>query len=97
MPKTFPISTCRGVGLASGAQRRAAAFAFGAPQAWQRFAVFVLASDGGLFCLCPVAPFGASLPRSAAAELAADARAPGACATTEAWLQQARTEPKQQA
>ena len=78
------------MGLASDARRRAAAFAFGAPQAWQRFTVFFLASDGGLFALCPVAPFGASVPRSAAAELLAVARAGAVCATTEAWLQQAR-------
>ncbi len=38
----------RGMGLAGAARRRAAAFAFGAPQGWQRFALFVLASDGAL-------------------------------------------------
>ena len=80
----------RGVGLAGAARRRAAAFAFGAPQGWQRFALFVLASDGALFALCPVAPFGMALPRGAAAALLAEARGAGGCATTEAWLQQAR-------
>ncbi len=81
----------RGMGLAGAARRRAAAFTFGAPQGWQRFALFVLASDGALFALCPVAPFGMALPRGAAAALLAEARGAGSCATTEAWLQQARS------
>lgn len=34
------------------------AFAFGPPEQWQRFAVYFLTADGGIWSLCPVVPFG---------------------------------------
>jgi hypothetical protein len=81
----------RGKGLDSGRGRRAVAFAFGAPQGWQRFAVFFAASDGALFALCPVAPFGAGVPSSAAQALldeGASSDDEAHSAVTQAWLQQ---------
>jgi nuclear pore complex protein Nup88 len=78
-----------------GAGRRAVGFAFGPAASWGRFAVFFLASDGALFTLCPVAPFGAAVPPAAAQALldaaAVEAEASGGAgqsATTLAWLQQ---------
>ncbi|XP_078436480.1 nuclear pore complex protein-like protein [Wolffia australiana] len=34
------------------------AFAFGGEHLWDRFSVFILFSDGAVYILCPVAPFG---------------------------------------
>lgn len=83
---------CRGVGMDGGKGRRAVAFAFGPQHSWQRFTVFFLCSDGAMFALCPVAPFGAGMPASAVQALlqvAADSDDDLAhSATTNAWLQQ---------
>ena len=67
------------------------AFTFGPQHSWQQFAVYFLCSDGGIFVLCPVAPFGAAVPASAAealSDLAASADDVAYSATSEAWLQQ---------
>ena len=83
----------RSFGIDSEAAKRAVAFAFGPQHGWQRFAVFFLCADGALCALCPVAPFGAVLPASAAQSLAEAAAASDNLAhrpTTEAWIQQVR-------
>lgn len=52
----------RGLGLGGrvggGASRAVTAFAFGPPEGWQRFTVYFLTADGGVWSLCPVVPFG---------------------------------------
>lgn len=37
---------------------RITSFAFAAPVSWSMFSIFFLASNGTVFLLCPVAPFG---------------------------------------
>ena len=73
--------------------RRAVAFAFGPQHSWQRFTVYFLCADGAVCALCPIAPFGAALPASAAhnlAEAAANSTDLPHSPTTEAWIQQVR-------
>ncbi len=64
------------------------AFAFGQQHLWQRFTVFFMCSDGTLFSLCPVAPFGAGMPASVVQALTEAASDSDDCFTTRAWLQQ---------
>ena len=81
------------------AARRASGFAFGPDWSpWERFTVYVQASDGAVFSLCPVAPFGAPLEGSAARALAssvsADAAGGGGSSSSgsseaRAWVQRA--------
>ncbi|KAF8058440.1 NUP88 [Scenedesmus sp. PABB004] len=53
----------RGGGGGGGLPARVTGFAFGPPGAgWASLAVLFLASDGGLYALCPVAPFGLRMP-----------------------------------
>ena len=82
------LGGCRGVGVDGGEGRRAVAFAFGPQHSWQRFTVFFLCSDGTLFSLCPVAPFGAGIPVSVVQALTEAASDRDDCSTTRAWLQQ---------
>ena len=98
----------RGGGLGLGARRataaRPVAFAWGPPGSggsWGALTVLILASDGGVYALCPVAPFGLRVGSDALRRLvasaddmaaaAADAGAPGGGvgATARAWLQAA--------
>ncbi|CAL8462438.1 g1971 [Coccomyxa elongata] len=83
----------RGVGVDGGEGRRAVAFAFGPQHLWQRFTVFIMCSDGTLFSLCPVAPFGAGVPASVVQALTEAASDSDDCFTTQAWLQQALSGP----
>ena len=75
------------------AARRATGFAFGPPDwaqaPWERFTVYVQASDGAVFSLCPVAPFGAPLEGSAARALASCVAAGGSSSEARAWVQRA--------
>lgn len=83
----------RGLGLGGGAAAAVVAFAFGPPEpSWQRFAVYFLTADGGLWSLCPVVPFGCRYPSSTVEQLAAaceGAAAGEAGPNAEAWLQRA--------
>ncbi len=82
---------CRSFGVDGDTGRRAVAFAFGPQHGWQRFTVYFLCADGAVCALCPVAPFGAALPASAAQSLAEAAGSSTGLAhspTTEAWIQQ---------
>ena len=84
---------CRSFGVDGSTGRRAVAFAFGPQHGWQRFTVYFLCADGAVCALCPVAPFGAALPASAAQSLAEAAATSNDLAhspTTEAWVQQVR-------
>lgn len=45
------------------------AFAFGSPELWERFAVYFLDSEGALYALTPLCPFGGDLPTQALQEL----------------------------
>ena len=80
------LSNGGGGGGARGAA--AAAFAFGgdAPL-WERFTLYVVAADGALFSVCPVAPFGSALPGRVAGDLVAAAATGDA--ETRAWVQRA--------
>ncbi len=86
-----------GLGAAGsrGAAPRAAAFAWGPAGGgggWGHLAVLVLASDGGVYCLCPVAPFGLRVAAGALRRLLASCDGPAAAAggsTARAWLQAA--------
>lgn len=82
----------RGLGLGSGggSGRAVAAFAFGPPEGWQRFSVFFLTTDGELWSLCPVVPFGCRYAASLIDQLAESGSASlDAAANAEAWLQRA--------
>lgn len=48
---TFSLAAASSAAQLSG-------FAFGAPLSWGMFSVLLLAEDGGVHVLCPVAPFG---------------------------------------
>ncbi|KAL2614047.1 hypothetical protein R1flu_025739 [Riccia fluitans] len=49
---------------------RAIAFSFGGEHLWDRFTVFLLYSDGRMYALCPVIPFGGMFNVTAVEELA---------------------------
>ncbi|KAF9599136.1 hypothetical protein IFM89_035415 [Coptis chinensis] len=49
------------------------AFSFGGEHLWDRFAVFVLFSDGSVYVLCPVVPFGSVYRWECIAEIYNDA------------------------
>ncbi len=55
-----PSTSSMGLGLSGLGKRtvRPTAFAWGPPVGWGKLAVLVLAGDGGVYSLCPVAPFG---------------------------------------
>lgn len=67
IPLTHPslshITGASGFGLSAAAAYAvdATAFAFGPASSWGFFTIYVLASSGALYALCPVAPFGESL------------------------------------
>lgn len=75
------------------AARRATGFAFGPDWGpWERFTIYVQASDGALFSLCPVAPFGLPLESAAARALQSSAAATGSSSSSSearAWVQRA--------
>lgn len=80
------------LGLTDMEGSQAAAFTFGSLHLWERFAVFFACSDGKLFVVTPIAPFGCAVPASALHRLhahtdAATEAASRSCAR--AWLQQA--------
>lgn len=71
LPRSEPaaalVPACRrGLGLGApsggGGGRAVTAFAFGPPEGWQRFGVYFLTADGGVWSLCPVVPFGEHRP-----------------------------------
>jgi hypothetical protein len=87
---------CRGLGMGGNGGRRVASFAYGPQRSWLRFTVFFMCSDGAIFALCPVAPFGAGVPQSAVQSLAESAAHMGSAEafdTTETWLQQVSRQP----
>lgn len=45
------------------------AFAFGSPELWERFAVYFLDSEGAVYVLTPLCPFGGELPTQVLQEL----------------------------
>lgn len=49
-------------------------FSFGRDHLWDRFSVFVLFSDGSIYILCPVAPFGSVFMWEAIVEIYSDAQ-----------------------
>lgn len=63
--------------------RRATAFVWGPPVGWGCFTVLVLASDGGIYSLCPVAPFGVRVSARALGLLVGSSPS----GTPRAWLQ----------
>jgi nuclear pore complex protein Nup88 len=73
-------------------RRPAVAFAFGKgigsthSSPWEGLTVYVADAGGGLWSLCPFAPFGAALPAATAAALAAAADAPGAPPQAREWV-----------
>ncbi|XP_042456339.1 nuclear pore complex protein NUP88-like [Zingiber officinale] len=48
------------------------AFSFGGEHLWDRFSVFFVFSDGSVFVLCPIVPFGSSCRRSHIEEIQSD-------------------------
>uniref|UniRef100_A0A7I4E0B5 Nucleoporin Nup88 n=1 Tax=Physcomitrium patens TaxID=3218 RepID=A0A7I4E0B5_PHYPA len=52
---------------------RAVGFAFGGEHLWDRFTVFILFSNGSIYVLCPVVPFGSMFNGAAIDELVKDA------------------------
>ncbi|KAJ7963993.1 nuclear pore complex protein NUP88 [Quillaja saponaria] len=48
-------------------------FSFGSDHLWDRFSVFILFSDGSIFILCPVVPFGSAFKYESILELYNDA------------------------
>ena len=80
------LSNGGGGGGARGAA--AAAFGFGSDAPlWERFTLYVAATDGAIFSVCPVAPFGSALPGRVAADVVAAAATGDA--ETRAWVQRA--------
>lgn len=75
-------------GLAgAGIGMHVTAFAFPAPSGWGRFSLLVLTADGAVYVLCPVAPFGMQVPRSAVEELRRScAGGASAGSSAAAWL-----------
>lgn len=55
------------------AYARPVAFAFGGEHLWDRFAVFILFSNGFVYAVCPISPFGSLHKSSAIEELYRDA------------------------
>ncbi|XP_010262847.1 PREDICTED: nuclear pore complex protein NUP88 isoform X2 [Nelumbo nucifera] len=53
------------------------AFSFGGEHLWDRFSVFILFSDGSIYILCPVVPFGSIYRWEAIGEIYNDAQAFG--------------------
>ena len=55
-----PHTGVSGFGLSAAAACAvdATAFAFGPATSWGFFTIYVLASSGAIYALCPVAPFG---------------------------------------
>eukprot|EP00200_Dunaliella_tertiolecta_P014397 CAMPEP_0202393042 /NCGR_PEP_ID=MMETSP1127-20130417/92697_1 /ASSEMBLY_ACC=CAM_ASM_000462 /TAXON_ID=3047 /ORGANISM="Dunaliella tertiolecta, Strain CCMP1320" /LENGTH=499 /DNA_ID=CAMNT_0048995595 /DNA_START=34 /DNA_END=1530 /DNA_ORIENTATION=+ len=67
-----------GFGLSAAASAvDATAFSFGPATSWGFFTIYVLASSGALYALCPVAPFGMPCPASALQAALADAEQAG--------------------
>ncbi|KAF5829493.1 hypothetical protein DUNSADRAFT_16002 [Dunaliella salina] len=63
-----------GFGLSAAASTvDATAFSFGPATSWGFFTIYVLASSGAMYALCPVAPFGMPCPASALHAALADA------------------------
>ncbi|KAK9806546.1 hypothetical protein WJX73_009600 [Symbiochloris irregularis] len=86
------LSSSRALGLTSMRQRQAVAFVCGPAHGWLRFTVFILCSDGSMFALCPIAPFGSSVNQAAVQQLGAEPSSSGDSLTntaTSLWLQQA--------
>jgi hypothetical protein len=83
-----PDSGCTyGIGAArsQAAMVRPTSFVWGPAVGWGCFTVLVLASDGAVYSLCPVAPFGMRLAARVLTELVE--ASPGG--TARAWLQAA--------
>ncbi|KIZ00116.1 hypothetical protein MNEG_7846 [Monoraphidium neglectum] len=87
-----------GLGGGGAAAARPAAFAWGPPgggASWGQLAVLILATDGGVYSLCPVAPFGLRVAAGALRRLlascggGAEAGGGGGSSTARAWLQAA--------
>ncbi|RLM74468.1 nuclear pore complex protein NUP88 [Panicum miliaceum] len=53
------------------------AFSYGSDHLWDRFSVFILFSDGSIFVLCPVVPFGSDYSRKHIQEIYEDVNAFG--------------------
>jgi len=53
------------------------AFSFGSDHLWDRFSVFILFSDGSIFVLCPVVPFGSDYSKKYIQEIYEDVNAFG--------------------
>ncbi|KAL2940621.1 Nuclear pore complex protein NUP88 [Bienertia sinuspersici] len=65
--------------LAPGRSRNASSicpvdFSFGRDHLWDRFSVFILFSDGSVYILCPVAPFGSVFMWESIVEIYSDAQ-----------------------
>ncbi|KAJ4839762.1 Nuclear pore complex protein nup88 [Turnera subulata] len=56
-------------------------FAFGQEHLWDRFTVFVLFSDGSIYILCPIVPFGSSFKWESVLEIYTDADTYGLSST----------------
>ncbi len=70
------------IGLRRGPAPRATAFAFAPPgRGWASLAVLLLSSDGAIYCLCPVAPFGMRASATALQHLLEEATG-----TARSWL-----------
>ncbi|XP_024311354.1 nuclear pore complex protein NUP88 [Brachypodium distachyon] len=48
------------------------AFSYGSDHLWDRFSVFILFSDGSIFVLCPIVPFGSDYSKRSIEELYED-------------------------
>ncbi|OEL18440.1 Nuclear pore complex protein NUP88 [Dichanthelium oligosanthes] len=53
------------------------AFSYGSDHLWDRFSVFILFSDGSIFVLCPVVPFGSDYSKKHIQEIYEDVNAFG--------------------
>ncbi|KAL6651343.1 hypothetical protein ACP70R_010268 [Stipagrostis hirtigluma subsp. patula] len=53
------------------------AFSFGSDHLWDRFSVFILFSDGSIFVLCPIVPFGSDYSKRHIQEIYEDVNAFG--------------------
>jgi len=63
-----------------------AAFAFGRGGVWERFTLYVGDTAGGLWSLCPLAPWGAGLAEAEVVALAASVAAPSAPPDARDWV-----------
>ncbi|GAV85598.1 Nup88 domain-containing protein [Cephalotus follicularis] len=74
-----PEQECYLQPVESGRSRNAASicpvtFSFGGDHLWDRFSVFVLFSDGSVYILCPIVPFGSVYKLESVLEMHSDAQ-----------------------